>query len=282
MAEEQRHPGGLGHTMESQAGGQDLRPDLAGPSRRALGSRRLVWGAFAASIAVHVVFIVLYPSLAPRFRPSDNESVVPVGTQPPKGIEVVNVAEVDVAEEVEEPEEPEFEPIQERVATAAPSGAPGVPVVDFSRPGIPAAERIRPNISDRRLWAPLPEEFRQLTLEQREELAMAGRLAEWYDSIAAAAAAESAMTDWTFTDGDGGRWGVADGRLYLGSFAVPLPTFAPPPGAARERAWQWSEIARQGQSVAVQQTVRERMEAIRARRDAERARERGDTASTGR
>jgi hypothetical protein len=59
-----------------------------------------------------------------------------------------------------------------------------------------------------------------------------------------------------------------------------LPSFGAAPGAARERAWVWDEIARQGASVAVQQTVRERMEAIRERRDRERAAERADT--TGR
>ena len=112
------------------------------------------------------------------------------------------------------------------------------------------------------------------SLQQREELALAGRLQEWYDSVRASAEAEAAMTDWTFTDGDGRRWGFADGNLYIGDYPVPMPSFAPQPGAARETAWRYAEVARQGQSAAVQQTVRERMEAIRARRDAERAAER--------
>jgi hypothetical protein len=73
---------------------------------------------------------------------------------------------------------------------------------------------------------------------------------------------------------------VADGQLHLGGLVLPLPVFGAAPGAARERAWQWDEIARQGASVAVQQTVRERMEAIRARRDRERAEAQADT--TGR
>jgi hypothetical protein len=149
--------------------------------------------------------------------------------------------------------------------------------VDFARPGISAADRLRMTLTDRRLWAPLPTALRELTLEQREELALSGRIAEWYDSIQAVAAAEAAWTDWTFTDGDGNRWGISDGQLHLGGLTLPLPVFGAAPGAARERAWQWDEISRQGNSVAVQQTVRERMEAIRARRDRERAEARGDT-----
>lgn len=265
--------------METQAGGRDPRVDRAGPWRRGLGPRRLVWGAFAASVAVHVVIIALYASFFPRIVPSAPDYLVPVGASSQDGIQVMRVVEIDVRPDVEVPEEPELERVIERsAAVGSPTPEEG-PVVDFARPGISAVDRLRPDISDPRLWAPLPEEFRQLTLQQREELALSGRLQEWYDSISAVADAESAMTDWTFTDGDGRRWGVADGQLFLGGLALPLPSFAPPPGSeARERAWQWDEIARQGRSVAVQQTVRERMEAIRARRDAERAAQRGDTA----
>lgn len=268
--------------MNSEAGGQDPRLDRAGPPRRGLGPRPVVWGAAAVSVAVHVFFILIYPSLFPRIEPSDADFVVQVGTPVTGAIQVMRVLELDVAEDIEAPDEPELEPVQGRVIQASPPGRAEGPVVDFARPGISAAERLRPNLRDRRLWAPLPREFRELTLQQREELALSGRLAEWYDSVQAAAAAEAAWTDWTFTDGDGGRWGISDGQLHLGDFALPLPQFGAAPGAARERAWQWDEIARQGNQVGVQQTVRERMEAIRARRDAERAAERGDTASTGR
>lgn len=268
--------------MNPEAGGQDPRLDRAGPMRRGLGPRRVVWGAFAVSVAVHLFFILVYPSLFPRIEPSEAGFVLPVGTPVTGAIEVMRVVEIDVREDSERPDDPELEPVEEREVTTAAPGLADAPVVDFARPGISAAERLRPNLTDRRLWAPLPREFRELTLQQREELALAGRLAEWYDSVQAAAAAEAAWTDWTFTDGDGGRWGVADGQLFLGDFALPMPQFGAAPGAARERAWQWGEIARQSGQVAVQQTVRERMEAIRARRDAERAAQRGDTASTGR
>jgi hypothetical protein len=243
-----------------------------------------VWSAFAISAAVHVFFVLLYSSLFERLAQDFDPADLPfsVASAEPEGMQVMRVVEIDLRPEVQVPDEPELEPVAEREVALEGPGVEEAPVVDLSRPGISAVDRLRPNISDERLWAPLPEEFRRLTLEQREELALSGRLAEWYDSISAAADAESAMTDWTFTDGDGQRWGVADGQLFLGGLTLPLPSFAPPPGSeARERAWQWAEITRQGQSIAVQQTVRDRMEAIRARRDAERAAQRGDTASVG-
>jgi len=266
--------------MNHQAGGQDPSLDRTGSSRQGLGPPPVVWGAFAVSAALHVFFLLIYPSLFPRMDPTDPGLRLPVGGPVSGGIEVMRVVEIDVVEEVERPEEPELEPVVQREVTLARPGVPGAPVIAFARPGISAAERLRPNLTDRRLWAPLPAEFRELTLEQREELALAGRLAEWYDSVSAAAAAEAAWTDWTFTDGDGNRWGISQGQLHLGGLTLPLPSFGAAPGAARERAWVWDEIARQGASVAVQQTVRERMEAIRERRDRERAAERADT--TGR
>ena len=263
--------------MNPQAGGHDPRVDRAGHPRRGLGSRRLVWGAFLVSAAFHVVFVLLYPSLFPVIDPRA-DFLPPLGTPVPDGIQVLRVIEIDEDEDVPEPDAPEFAPVTEREVTVVRPGTIDAPVTDFARPGISAAERLRPRVTDPRLWAPLPPEFSELTLEQREELALAGRLRDWYDSVQAAAAAESAMTDWTFTDGDGGRWGVADGQLFLGDYAIPVPVFAAPPGAARDAQWRYAEVARQGQSVAVQQTVRERMEAIRARRDAERARERAQGA----
>jgi len=248
--------------------------DQAGPAHRGLGPKRLVWGAFTVSVVVHVFFIFVYPSLFPGIDPSGASLYVPLGQPVAEGLEVIQLVEIDVLEEIQEPEEPEFAPVEARTveATRRPSGTT---VIDLSRPGITHAEILRPDdIGDSRLWAPLPREFSELTLAQREELALAGRLQEWYDSVQALAAADAAMTDWTFTDGDGRRWGVADGQLFLGDFAIPMPTFAAPPGAARDALWRYGEVARQGQTMAVQQTVRERMQAIRARRDAERARER--------
>jgi hypothetical protein len=268
--------------MASQAGGQDPGLDRAGPVYRGLGSPAVAWGAFTVSAALHIFFIAIYPrffgSLEPTsgaFMPAFQSSVTS------DAMEVIRVVEVDVPPEVAQPDEPEFEPIERRSASVG-APEPTAPVVDFARPGISAADRLRPNVRDRRLWAPLPEEYTRLTLEQREELLLAGRLEEWYDSLQAAQAAELAWTDWTFTDSDGKKWGISEGQLHLGGVTIPLPTFGTAPGAARERAWELGELARQQSSMAVQQTVKERMEAIRARRDRERAAERADTTSRGR
>jgi len=265
--------------MASQAGGQDPSLDRAGPPYRGLGPRAVVWGAFTVSAAVHVFFIAIYPRFFGSFEPSAGSFMPSFQSPAPSdAMEVIRVVEVDVPSEVGEPDEPEFEPIERRTASVS-APEPGVPVVDFARPGVSAAERLRPNVRDRRLWAPIPEEYTRLTLEQREELLLAGRLEEWYDSLQAAQAAEMAWTDWTFTDSDGKKWGISEGQLHLGGLTLPLPSFGTAPGAARERAWQLGELARQQNSMAVQQTVKERMEAIRARRDRERAAQQTDTAS---
>ena len=267
--------------MNSQAGGQDPRFDLTGSPRRGLASRSVVWGAFTVSAVLHVFFIFAYPSLFPRLDPSDAGFMLPAGAPVSGGIDVLRVVEIDVVTEVERPNEPELEPVEEREVVVVTPGVGDAPVVDLARPGITAAERLRPNLRDARLWAPLPSHVPGVDVgAARGARDRWPARRAWYDSVATAAAADAAWTDWTFVDGDGRRWGISEGQLHLGGLTLPLPVFGAAPGAARERAWQWDEIARQGASVALQQTVRERMEAIRARRDRERAEARGDT--TGR
>ncbi|HUF75327.1 MAG TPA: hypothetical protein VMM35_03575 [Longimicrobiales bacterium] len=260
--------------MEERAGGREPPLDRVTQRRPGLGSRPVVRAAFGASVALHVLAILAYPALSRRLDPEGAAFPYSAGAGSPAGIEVIEVVEVDVVEELERPEDPEE---IERIATAPVEierptlGERGD--IDLPAPGLTPAERLRPRLSDRRIWAPLPPEWSELTLEQREELLIAGRLQEWQDSVSAATAAAAAWTDWTFQDGDGGRWGVSQQGLHLGDLTLPLPQFEAPYGQ-REYMWQWNEIARQGARAAVQETVRDRMEAIRARRDAERARER--------
>ena len=264
--------------MEDRAGYTDGTPGRIARRRSGLGSPLLVRGAFAISVAVHVVAVLAYPALVLRMYPESSAFSFPAFDSSPEGIEVIQLLEVDVVVEIERPEDPAE--IAEVAVAAAEVAGPNLddPLdIELARPGLTPAERLRPRLTDRRLWAPLPPEFGELTLEQREELLLAGRLNEWYDSLAAATAAEAAWKDWTFKDGSGGRWGVSEGQLHLGDLTIPLPfTFEPPPGQ-REYMWQWNEIARQGAQAAVQETVRERLEAIRARRDRERAAEQADT-----
>lgn len=252
-------------------------PPRAGSPRggKGLGPPPLVRAAFGISVAVHVLAILLYPALAPRIAPDGVAFPLAAVSGSPEGIEVIQIVEVDVLEDVERPEDPrEIERVEAaRVAVEGPGlGDPSA--IELPVPGLTPAERLRPRFTDRRLWAPLPPEFSELTLEQREELLLAGRLADWRDSVSAAAAAAAAFTDWTFKDGNGGRWGVADGKIHLGDLAIPFPFAFDAPYGQRDYMWQWDEISRQGAQAAVQETVRERLEAIRARRDQERERER--------
>ena len=252
-------------------------PDPVTPRRPGLGSRPVVRAAFGASVAIHVLAVLAYPALSRRFDPEAAAFPLSATAGAPQGIEVIELVEVDVVEEIERPQDPEeiarieTAPVEiQRPTVGAPAGG-----IDLPSPGLTPAERLRPRLTDRRLWAPLPPEFGELTLEQREELLLAGRLQEWQDSVSAAAAAAAAWTDWTFKDGDGGRWGISERGLHLGDLTIPLPQFEAPYGQ-RDYMWQWNEIARQGAQAAVQESARERMEAIRARRDAERARERAN------
>ena len=142
-------------------------------------------------------------------------------------------------------------------------------------PGPSAAERLRPRLVDARFWARPPAEFWELPVELREELILSSRIVSWYDSVSVARAAEDRLTDWTFTDSKGGRWGVADGRIYLGDIVVPVPLFFAAPVGKRDfnarRIWEFEEIERQSQRFLIEESWKERSAAIRVRRDRERA-----------
>jgi hypothetical protein len=251
------------------------------------GSPRVAWGSFGVSAAIHAALLVG----ALLVVPMRHAVITPAPLPPDTGIELEWVFTV----EPPPPEEPYRPPGPDEIPGAA---APQLEIVQPSldyiggaltfpdltvprRPGgETAAERLQPGLTDRRLWAPLPPEFRTLTPEQREELLIAGRFGEWNDSIAAVAAAEAAWRDWTFTDSDGGRWGVSDGQLHLGSLSIPLPMTFEAPAGQRDYMRQFEEIARQGANARVQATLRDRQEAIRERRDRERAAAQGDSTRT--
>ncbi len=207
--------------------------------------------------------------------------MLPFASSPsrPQGMDVIRIVEVDAVPDAQRPEEPiRVAPVQAATPDLRGPSVGEEPSIDLGGFGETAAERLRPNLTDPRLWAPLPPEFTALSLEQREELLIAGRLTEWNDSMAAAAAA--ATPNWAFTDSKGRQWGIADGKLHLGSIAIPIPSFSPPPGQDRDYLRQFDEMARQSANAQTQQTVRERLEAIRERRDRERAAAQADSAGT--
>ena len=229
----------------------------------------------AISLALHAVAVVAFSRLL-QVRPGG--SLPPVapraGGQPVPGMRAIRLREVETTGD--RPSAPaEVRP------TEAPAVNPGVPdVSDANRPGIvapgpTAAERLRPHLSDPRLWAPLDPDLNELTMEQRLELELAGRITEWQDSMSAVAEAQRALTDWTRTDAQGRKWGVSEGKLHLGGLTLPLPfSFGTPVGqrdAVARREWEWKEIQRGAQTGAMRDSWKERAQAIRERRDKERA-----------
>jgi hypothetical protein len=251
--------------------------------RPGAGYRRALRVGLAFSAAVHVAALLVYPRLMHHEVTDPVPFLLPATGSPVDGMTVIELVAVADADEPESPPEPEeVAPVEE-----PPGGARRAPGLDDTEgvglvaPGPTAAERLRPRLDDARLWAPLGEEARELPAAQRLELELTGRIADWNDSMAAVAEAQRAATDWTYTDGDGKRWGVADGKIYLGDFALPIPFgFAAPLGKRDEmarRAWEWQEIERGAAAGAVRESWKDRAEAIRARRDRERAAAKADT-----
>jgi hypothetical protein len=273
--------------MTQRAGGDDTSSDRTARSRRPdKASPRLLAWAFGISAALHLLAVAIYPLLFDGLRPDGVSFPIPASTNEQSGVEVIRLVEIEEEEEddpvllPDEPDEPD--------APASPSLIE-VPIsedqveVELLPPGPTAAERLRPRLTDTRIWAPLDRALGELAPALREEILVAGRLQEWYDSVRVAEEAERALTDWTFTTEDGKRWGVADGRLYLGDFSIPAPfEFGVTPGRREEvadRERQFEEITRQARQFEIRGSWRERAEAIRARRDQERAA--GDSARVG-
>lgn len=268
--------------MNARPDGADSSADRAWQDSRGLGSRRIRLLATAVTVVVHVVVIALYTSFSDALRPDDATLPLSTDTDSEQGLEVIRLLELDEDPELEAPAEPEeLTDVEIADADARAPRIEGPVVGELLRPGPTAAERLRPRLRDPRLWARVPAEFFELTLEEREEIVLAGRIREWYDSLAAAGEAERRMTDWTYTDEDGGRWGFADGKIYLGDVALPFPmAFGPSTGnrdEANYRMWEFEEIERQSQRYLIEQTWQERAAAIRARRDKERAAAQPDT-----
>jgi hypothetical protein len=275
--------------MDDRPGGERSASDRGGGRRRiGLGSRRVVWGAFLISIVAHLAVIAIYPLFAPRLRPDGARFSVPRSSRAPQGMRVLRIVEIDAGPEPTRPDMPdEVEDVAEPQADTELPVIDGAPTSELPPPPPSAAARLRPRLTERRLWAPLDDPaLRELTMEQREELALAGRLTAWRDSVEAALEAESALTDWTFKDKEGKRWGVSEGKLHLGDLTLPLPfSFGTTVGKRDEvakRMWQWEEIQRQGARAAIEDSWKERSAAIRARRDKERAEAKPDTTRSSR
>jgi hypothetical protein len=246
------------------------RPDAA-------YSRALRVG-LAVSAFVHLWVLAIYPRLA---RVDDVEYVRRPSAAPAvqaEGMRAIGLVPVEGIGAVPTPQDPvNVAP----VPAPSPGDAARAPRVGDTYgpglvpPGPTEAERFRPRLQDRRIWAPLDRGINDLTAEQRIELELQGRIAEWQDSMAAAAEADRALTDWTRTDAQGRKWGVSEGQLHLGDVTLPLPfEFGIPVGRRdeiRQRQWEWDEIARGAATGEVRDSWKDRARAIRERRDRERA-----------
>jgi hypothetical protein len=252
--------------------------------------------ALGVSALLHVGLLLLYPRVFGAL-PESNVQDQPDGPRIIDGMEVIDLIATDT-----EPLEPEAEPTPARPAEPAaepPRPTEVLPPADVDpTPGrgeadenededefsdLTAAERVQPRTRDTRLWQPIPEEYTALSQEQRIENLLYGRLQAMNDSSRVAAERARRATDWTYTDGDGQRWGVSPGKLHLGPITLPMPGFGLPPGASDDlrRAYdQDAEIRRAAGQSGVDETLEERNEAIRIRIEALRKRARADTSKT--
>jgi hypothetical protein len=240
-----------------------------------------VWTSFGLSVAIHLLVLGFYPIYGTS-EPENAQLPFPAVTSNSAALELLRLLEVAQAADAERPEDPaEIEQIESTELTPAPLILERDPGADLTPPPPSGAELLRPRLADERLWRLIDPWLTDLTLQQREELALRGRIVEWADSLAAAQAAESRLTDWTYTDDEGKRWGVADGKIYLGDVVLPgTHMFGVPVGKRDEvaqRKWQWDEIMRQSVRYDILESWSERQEAIRERRDLERAEMEPDT-----
>jgi hypothetical protein len=114
---------------------------------------------------------------------------------------------------------------------------------------------------------------------------VADRLAPFNDSISAERRSALRSRDWTIADSQGKRWGVAPGRIHLGSLSIaptnatnallPPDAIVTPPGRrdeANARVARWSEIEVQSVRAEIRATIDRRVKQIRQRLDGTRHR----------
>lgn len=246
-------------------------------------SRALIVG-LAVSLVLHVFALLAYRSLrGPAevgFEPADASPTGEVS-----GIEVVDLLPTE-EEAQTRPEDP----------TSPTDVAPRAPPIEvdigeedeIAEPeiappgGVTAAERVRATAPDPRLTLPIPDEILEPTAKEVAWARIAWAIEEIADSTARAQAEAAGLTDWTFTDDDGKRWGIADGKIYLGDTTLPLPQLGAPYDPDAWKGSMLADLERAAGSAAAWETVQDRIRAIRERVDAERRRlQQPDTTSGG-
>jgi hypothetical protein len=242
--------------------------------------------AFLLSALVHLVALLLYPLLMGP-HPQAGVGEVPF-VLPPSGIEVVRINEVPAAEpgsvaepqpEISQPEAP-APPVVENLVED--DGLEGEPIGPLPPRALSAAEELRPRPGDPRLWEALSDSVTRVSDEWLARLRVIWILEELNDSTTRVAMAAAAGQDWTFTDGEGRRWGISEGQLHLGDVTLPLPMFSARWGTDEyRRATEDAEILRGALQSATWETLQERARAMQERRDRERAQAQTDSLETG-
>ena len=252
------------------------------PVRTRTGYRRAFWISMGVSAVVHLLAVVLYPSLVLNVPAGVLEPGAECAASTLRGMELLNLTEL-TQEEYDalppEEREEEREVVAEEEARAVRGGEPAREgeVSEEGREGerLPSnAELFRPGRGDLRLWAPPDPELNQTAVEDLMRLRLLWELEDLSDSAAVAEELARRALDWTYTDSEGKRWGVSPGKLHLGDVTLPLPFGFGAPPAVREqnqdRVWQWEDIQRGMNNAAVRESWKERNEAIRRRKEAER------------
>ncbi|HEX7118955.1 MAG TPA: hypothetical protein VF212_09215 [Longimicrobiales bacterium] len=182
----------------------------------------------------------------------------------------------DAVPDVRAPVQPEREEPTPAPRPAAPAGPGAAEAEAEPARDVPATSRLRPRMGDPRLWTrpdvPPPPEPSDI---QRVRARIASRLGVWNDSVAAEAGRAADALDWTFKDGNGGKWGISPGKLHLGGITLPLPIPGGGPSPKREeseeRAREDAAILDQAARAGADQNFKDRVKAIRERKDRERS-----------
>jgi len=236
--------------------------------------RRVLVPALALSLLFHA--LIFRVTLQP-----DPESVTP---PPPRYLEVERVMRAydisTVAADVP-PIDVQIREIEQRREVELPDAPWTVPPSAEAPPPDAASvrERLRYRMGSAEVWRPPAERPGELmTPDEVVRARVAAELQLFNDSVAEVEAARARALDWSFTDGEGRRWGIAPGRIYMGRDSVKLPMdieFASPAGRRdeeRARVRDWREIQIQAARIETQEAIDARIRAIRERAEAERAR----------
>lgn len=255
------------------------------PGSRRRHERR-VWGVgLLVSVLAHLVLLLLATRTTLVLLPREG-ALRPPSSQAPRARTEMQAVNLVVVADAGEPDRPEARPVETK-----PEDRPDIvpaprPVEPAQREATetPAAEattapstvdRLRPRMGDPRVWQPVqpPPPPEKSDIEIARERVYA-RIQELNDSLALEADAARRATDWTITDGNGGKWGISPGKVHLGNITLPLPigysTFPGHREENRDRAAKDAEIKRQSEQQDARDNLEQRAGEIRKRKDEER------------